>query len=294
MMAGGFYYKYYSYDGRFRQYYHDLQTGGLAGLSYPFSIFSRADLLFVGSYIERVPITGDDTATRYSNELLSVLGYSYDNILWGITGPLKGTRARARLHFSPPVSAVEESYVSVDIDMRHYAHFFKRFVWANRVTAGASFPLKGENAARRFLLGGNQNWFNYDVNIDNYDENLYYSYYSEITAPLRGWKYFDITGDRMLLMNSEWRFPFIREISTVWPLPMQIRYINGAFFVDGGYAWTEEEQRGSFPIPPRLAGGYGFGMRANLGIFVLRYDRGWPMGRGRGGPINYFSLGAEF
>jgi outer membrane protein assembly factor BamA len=295
MLGGAFYYKYYSYDGRFRQYYHDLRTGGALGLSYPFSMFSRVDAQLVGSYVERVPLTDIDAPTLQYNTLTAILGGSYDNILWGITGPLKGTRARARFHISPPVSATEESYISADIDVRHYAYFFKRFVWANRLTAGGSLPL-GENkyAARRFLLGGSENWFNYGVNIDNYNENLLYSNYSELVTPLRGWNYFDVTGDRMLLMNSEWRFPFIREVSTVWPLPMQMRYINGAFFIDGGYAWTREDQDGFLPIPPKLIGGYGFGMRANLGIFVLRYDRGWPIGRGKGGPINYFSLGAEF
>ena len=180
--------------------------------------------------------------------------------------------------------------------MRHYTHLLKRFVWANRLTAGGTVGLSGNSAARRFFLGGDANWFNYGVNREEYDNNLAYSYYSDIVAPLRGWNYFDITGDRMLLMNSEFRFPFIREISTVWPIPMQIRYINGAMFVDAGYAWTQDEEGGKLlPLPPKIVGGYGFGMRANLGIFVLRYDRGWPTDwKSTGRPINYFSLGAEF
>ena len=303
MMAAAFYYKNYSYDGSFQAVYHDLETGGALGLSYPFSMFSRAELQLAGSRVERVPVAYYSESYRaetYETNLLSAsLGFSYDNILWGITGPLKGVRAQARLNIAPPLDFVDESYVSADIDVRHYAHMLKRFVWANRLAAGGSIAIGGGKAARRFLLGGSENWFNYGVNAENYREILdyNYSYHSKIVTPLRGWNYFDLAGDRMLMLNSEFRFPFIREITTVWPLPMQIRYINGAFFIDNGMAWTREEQSGSLPLPPKMVSGFGFGMRANLGIFVLRYDRGWPAdwnGGGGGGPINYFSLGAEF
>ncbi|MCL2183008.1 MAG: hypothetical protein FWB85_06025 [Chitinispirillia bacterium] len=299
LTIGAFYYKYYSYDGRFKRYFHDTETGGILGLSYPFSIFSRAEAQLFGRYMERKPLTGaPNMGTIENNALLATAGYSFDNILWGITGPLNGIRASARLQLAPPLSFTDEAYVSGDVDIRHYTHLFKKFVWANRLTFGGTIGLDDNRAARRFFLGGNENWFNYDVNGKNYDDNLAYSYYSDIVSPLRGWNYFDITGDRMMLMNTEFRFPFIREISTVWPLPIQIRYINGAMFIDAGYAWTHDQQNEKYnplPVPPKLMGGYGFGMRANLGIFVLRYDRGWPTDwKYTGSPINYFSLGAEF
>ena len=289
MMAGGFYYKYYSYDGLFRRYFHDLETGGILGLSYPFSVFSRADLDLSGRRIRREPLINGDTAIEM-NALAASIGYTFDNILWGITGPLTGLRASVSAQIAPPTSFTTEAYISGDIDIRHYTHILKRYVWANRLVLGASAGL-GDSArsARRYFLGGNENWFNYGVNPEKYNQNIGYSYYSSLVSPLRGWNYFDLTGDRALLMNSEFRFPFIREISTVWPLAMKLRYINGALFIDAGSAWTG-------PVSPKLAGGYGFGMRADLGIFVLRYDRGWPTdfkGLSRG-PINYFSLGAEF
>jgi len=299
MMIGGFYYKYYSYDGLFsRRYFHDLETGGILGLSCPFSVFSRADFELSGRHIRREPLTGDTAIEK--NALSASLGYTFDNILWGITGPLAGIRASASVQLAPPLAFTDEAYLSGDIDIRHYTHILRRYVWANRLLIGASAGLgDSSRSARRYFLGGNENWFNYDVNTDNYgkSQTLGYSYYSSIVSPLRGWNYFDLTGDRALLMNSEFRFPFIREISTVWPIPMMIRYINGALFIDAGYAWTgaEEDKRLS-PLPPKIAAGYGFGMRANLGIFVLRYDRGWPTDfRGLSRPpINYFSLGAEF
>ena len=295
MGVGGYYSKDYTYDGLLRYFYHDTEMGGFLSLSYPFSLFSRADLQVFARHITRVPLRqGDETIS--SNVLLPSLNTSYDNILWGITGPLTGLRAKARILLSPPLSFIDESFLSGDLDVRYYSHIAKRFVWANRFTAGASVSLGKEKAARRFFLGGNDNWFNYNVNQTNYESNLHISYFSEILSPMRGWNYFDLTGDRAALFNSEFRFPFIREISTVWPLPLQIRYISGALFADAGNAWDRQQQQGSLPIPSEIYGGVGFGMRANLGIFVLRYDRGWPTDWKRiiGAPINYFSLGAEF
>lgn len=300
--AGGYYNKDYTYDGLFRYLYHDSEMGGFLGLSYPFSLFARADFEVYGRHIKRVPVNDEENEseqpgkTLYSSVLLPSLSFTFDNILWGITGPLNGFRGEAEVMTSPPLSFVDEPFLAGDIDLRHYTHISKKFVWANRITAGASVPLEKGNSARRYLLGGSENWFNYNVNRTNYENTLPFSFYSKVVSPLRGWDYLDLTGDRTVLVNSEFRFPFIREISTVWPLAMQIRYINGALFVDAGNAWSRSDQESWVPLPPKLYGGIGFGMRANLGIFVLRYDRGWPTDWKKitGPPINYFSLGAEF
>jgi Tol biopolymer transport system component len=295
LLVGGFYYKYYSYDGHFHRYYHDLETGGFTGLSYPLSMFSRLDAQLFGRHMLRTPLTDVESGVLDNNALLTIFGYSFDNILWGITGPLNGIRGRARLHVAPPLPFTSEASLSGAIAVRHYPHIAKPLVWANRVTLGATAGLDGNRAARRFFLGGDNNWFNYYVNYENYDDNLPYSYYSDLVTPLRGYDYFTVTGDRMMLLNTELRFPFIREISTVLPIPMRIRYINGAVFLDAGYAWDREDQNNFLPIPPKLLAGYGFGMRANLGIFVLRYDRGWPTDFWRTGrATDYFSFGAEF
>ncbi len=293
--SGVYYSKDYTQDGFYNYFYHDTEFGGFLGLSYPFSIFSRVDLSIYGRHIERVPMEEEGKVTN-SNVLLSSLSYSYDNILWGITGPLNGFRGNVRLLMSPAIKIIDESFVSGDVDIRHYLHIGKKFVWANRFTAGASVSISDGKPARRFFLGGSENWFNYNVNQTNYESNLPFSFYSDIMAPLRGWNYFDLTGERAVLFNTEFRFPFIREVSTVWPLPIQIRYVNGAVFADAGNAWDRNDQRNVFPVPDKLYGGIGFGMRANLGIFVLRYDRGWPTDWETivGPPINYFSLGAEF
>lgn len=291
--AGGFYSKDYTFASIFGdRFYHDLQYGGFGIAQYPFTMFSRLELQLFGRHIEQKPVTFSGK-TLTANMFLSSLAYVFDNILWGITGPLNGMRARAGLQMSPPLASITESYFAFDADLRKYLHLFRRFVWANRLYVGASFPLGQDYSARRYLLGGNDQWIIYRVNIDEYEKNMPFTYYSDFVTPFRGWNYADMSGTRVAVLNTEFRFPFIREISLVWPLPVQIRYINAAVFADIGNAWEAGEKYKNLPLPGKIHGGFGFGMRANLGMFVFRFDRGWPTDKKKP-PVNYFSLGAEF
>lgn len=294
--GGIFYNKDYSFASTFGyKLYHDMEYGGFLLAQYPFSMFSRVDFQILSRFIERKPLTFDGP-TLHKNILIPSINYVFDNTLWGITGPLNGVRAQAELQYSPATSFTSDPYISFDADVRGYLHLFKRFVWANRVFAGISVPVGSTEAARRYLLGGNENWFLYQINVEQYEKNVANTYYSQFVTPFRGWNYLDITGTHVAVFNSEFRFPFIREITVVWPLPMQIRYINGALFTDIGNAWDAGEHSGNLPLPSKIYGGFGFGLRANLGIFLLRFDRGWPTDwrTYTGRPTNYFSLGAEF
>jgi len=294
--VAGFYRKYYTYASIFGdRLYHEMQYGGMGVAQYPFSMFSRLDLQVLARLVEQTPYSFDGE-TLTSKIFQTSLSYVYDNTLWGITGPLNGMRAITSIQVSPPLSVVTEPYISFDADVRHYLHILKRFVWANRLYAGCSLPLKGGSSARRYLLGGNDQWLIYRINTEEYEKNLSKYFYSDIITPLRGWNYFDLSGSRVAVLNSEFRFPFIREITLVWPLPMQIQYISGALFADLGNAWEAGERFGRLPLPEKIYGGFGFGLRGDLGIFILRFDRGWPTDWNTfvGAPTNYFSLGAEF
>jgi outer membrane protein assembly factor BamA len=294
--VGGYYSKDYSNANIFGDhFYHDTEIGGFFFARYPFSLLSRVDFEIYARNIKRVPIdfTGPTTDAV---SLLPSLSYTFDNILWGLTGPLNGIRAKSSILFSPQLDFIDDHFISFDIDVRTYHHLFKRFVWANRVVAGASLSLDDRGSSRRYFLGGNDNWISYDVNREQYEKNLANTLYSEFVTPFRGFNYIDISGSRVAVYNTEFRFPFIKEISIVWPLQMQVRYLNGAIFADIGNAWDAGVINHGLPLPDKIYGGFGFGLRADLGIFILRFDRGWPTDwtRNIGRPINYFSLGSEF
>lgn len=308
--GGAYYFKDYTgYNDSL--YYYDAELGGFFLATYPFSMFSRLDFQLMARTINRTP-RGDSAAVAHSsgnhtvNIILPSFSYSFDNILWGMTGPLNGMRADATAELLPPFSFIKEPFVSCEMDFRNYLHLWKRFVWANRIFIGASQSLSASESPRRYLLGGSENWlFTYsDINYRQYERNVRYAFYSAMVVPFRGWRYFDLCGSRVAVLNTEFRFPFIREFSTVFPLPLVIRYVNGAVFADIGNAWDRSDQVNGLPLPRKVYAGAGFGCRIDLGMFILRYDRGWPLDVGElfaghghpspGAPINYFSLGAEF
>jgi Tol biopolymer transport system component len=302
--GGAYYYKDYVGYGYSDIFFYDAELGGFLKATYPFSLFSRLDLEFIVRTIDRTSRSFNRADSingqkKTINTVLPSVSYSYDNILWGMTGPLNGMRARATMQALAPLSFIDDPFISCEIDVRRYLHLFKRFVWANRLFLGASQPLSHTASPRRYLLGGSENWIftSSDINYEQYENNVRYAFYSAMVVPFRGWRYFDISGTRVAVLNSEFRFPFIREFSAVFPLPFAIRYINGAVFADLGNAWDRHDQQSGLPLPGKLYGGLGFGTRINLGIFLLRYDRGWPVdvgARAYGRPINYFSLGTEF
>lgn len=302
---GGFYDRYYMFASLdYYNLYHDTNIGGMLLLRYPFSLFSRVDLNLFYQHMKREPYKfengklkpNDSLETLDLNITMPSVSYTFDNILWGITGPINGFRAKASALWAPPFKAEDASFVSLDFDIRNYWHIRRKFVWANRLTFGFSEPINRDESDRRYFLGGNENWIFYDINRRMYEKSLYHTIYSSVVVPFRGWSYYDITGTRYAVFNTEFRFPFIRTIDLVWPLPIRIRYINGAFFIDMGNAWDPQDQYDILPLPQKLYGGFGFGFRANLGIFILRYDVGWGTDWRRHiyDPKSYFSLGAEF
>lgn len=294
--GGAFYTKDFALASIFgNKIYHEMQYGGFGTAQYPLSMFSRVELQTYASHLEQDVLYTEDP-TLVSNSAQTSVSYVFDNILWGITGPLNGIRAQASMQLSPPLSFITQPYIAFESDIRHYTHLFKRFVWANRLYLGSSFSLNHKGSARRYLLGGNENWFLYQLNVEEYEQNIQYSLYSNFVTPFRGWNYVDLWGTKTAVLNTEFRFPFIRDITVVWPLPMQVQYISGAVFADIGNAWDKQGTSFSLSLPDKVYGGYGFGMRANLGIFILRFDRGWPTDWQQhiGTPINYFSMGAEF
>lgn len=304
---GGFFDRNYTWA---RALYHDTRLGALGQVTYPFSQWLRADLGVYYSNVTRVPVDvspdESDTIdpqplprTRRFDILTPSLSLVFDNITWGITGPLNGTRADATLMVSPPLSTVDQQFASLEVDIRKYIHIRKRFVWANRLTFGGSVPLGSGDTPRHYYLGGDENWLMFTsggIDLNNYIDYLDHDSYSEVVVPFRGWKYFDKQGTRFAVLNTEFRFPFIREVAVAWPAPFTIRYINGAVFADAGNAWSPQNQIRGIPLPHDIYGGVGFGLRANLGIFVARFDRAWRTDWHTylAHPMSYFCLGAEF
>jgi Tol biopolymer transport system component len=279
--------------------FSDRFYGAQAYASLPFSMFSRLQLGVSQFFIDRsYRDYNDPRPDRSTRVTMATLSHVKDNILWGVTGPLNGQRSRIDLTgamnlFSPD----SMSFYSMEVDYRKYWHIRGLFSFAFRVSGGGS----GGKTPKRYFLGGISNKIGSSkVPADVYDvDNLYFS---DVVTPMRGYDYYAMSGTRYALLNLEFRYPFVEYLKMNFPLPLTIGYITGNIFYDMGAAWDNDRQfKGGISTdgPARLndiKSAFGFGIRANLGIFVLRYDLAWATNFAyvADHPKHYFSIGADF
>jgi outer membrane protein assembly factor BamA len=208
-----------------------------------------------------------------------------------MVGPVNGQRFQAGVTAVPPLLQDRFSYVLVDADLRKYWEFYKKYTLAVRLSAGFSEALGGLENPHNFYVGGEDFTFNAYAKQDNIPRSQEEFYFADFDFPLRGFDYYEFKGTRKFVANVEFRYPFIREFTVVWPIPLSLRYVMGNVFADYGGAWSRGNAFDEMGL------GLGWGMRMNLGIFVLKYTRSWAIdgvGTHKNPQRDYWSLGAEF
>lgn len=155
---------------------------------------------------------------------------------------------------------VYSQYLRVDGDYRYYftANEINKVVF--RIAAGIGVPLKNFSSLpfeRSFFSGGANGiraWQARTLGPGSYADDGTYR--------------FDQFGDGQLEGNVEYRFKLIK-------------WLNGAFFVDGGNVWLREKNASKpgaeFEFDrfyKEIAVGSGLGLRADFNFFVLRLDMG--------------------
>ncbi len=277
----------------------DRQWGFGTTASYPFSVFTRLEFEARTLFSSRThqnnnggKLTTDDAYNAITiNALFPSVRFVHDNSLWGIVGPVNGERLYANLTLVPPVFQDRFSFVVADADLRKYWEYFKKYTLAVRVSAGASEALGDYTNPHQFWVGGEDFTFNAHANSANLPKKLEEFYFSQFDFPLRGFDYYEFKGTRKFVSNIEFRYPFIREFSVVWPIPLSLRYVMGNVFADYGGAWSNGDPFDEMGLA------LGWGMRMNLGIFVLKYTKAWAIdnvGTHKNPQRDYWSLGAEF
>lgn len=271
----------------------DRMYGAVAGLTYPFSKFTRMELQVLPITVDRKYYDWpfDDYQRR---SLMADLSYVNDTVIWGITGPINGSRYMIVYEQSFPWLSNSLEYQALQLDYRRYLRFNQRYNFVFRVSGGVS---EGKDP-KIYYMGGTANWIG--PRLRNQDDiyGIEGLYFGTMVTPLRGYDYFEFSGDRFALFNVEFRYPFIDYLKMRFPLAMTLGYINGVLFYDMGAVWYGDEGfRGV--RDDRLwdwKASFGFGSRANLGMFVLKFDAAWrtDWATVSGKPRYYFSLGAEF
>ncbi len=279
-----------------RAIYGDRTAGAVALVSYPFSRFLRLDLetSFVGIY-RKIFLTGP-AERSYRQVALPKASLIGDNTLPGYTGYINGRRYKISLSHSPPWLDHSLRFTTIEADHRSYLRVGREENVVIRVAGGASFGQQPQ----RFFLGGNGFWWGpRQASGDLYEiENMYFATFQ---APLRGFDFYEFSGDRFFLTNLEFRFPMVKILALGWPLQVIIRNIQGVIFCDMGMAWDGADFKpfdtsGKGIAFGNLRSGVGLGARVNLGMFILRMDVAWKNTlRTIGGtPRWHIALGPEF
>jgi len=292
----------YFYIDELSRLFRDGIFALLGGASLPLTTFTRTEagatyLAVDRFYYDDYPPGSGIFDDRFSKILYFDWSWINDTVIWGLTGPVNGSRYRLTYEWAPKISKNSIAFQSVWLDYRKYWHFKKRYGFALRFSGGASF---GANP-KVFYLGGVGNWIAPNYTFKNI-YNMESLYFSRLITPLRGYDYFDVQGTKYGLMNFEFRYPFIEYFAMKFPLPMVLSQVSGNIFYDLGAAWNDTKkfkgttsEFGGWRLKD-LKSGFGFGARANLGFIVLKYDTAWrtDFHSVSAKPIYYFSLGAEF
>jgi Tol biopolymer transport system component len=253
----------------------DTYRGFNALIAYPFDRFTRIELSGGLTWVERdllletftpTGVEREDTGIETFNFAQVGAAWVYDNTLYGILGPMSGTRSR----FSVETALNDFNFTILSLDYRKYFKMSSRTVLAWRLLGAASL---GEDR-QIFSIGGP------------------YSF--------RGSDYDALIGTRFFISNLEYRFPLLPF------LPPGFDMLSMATFADVAAAWginapgfSSEEFRpfssgGGFRLQD-LKAALGLGLRVNIGYFLLQYDYAWPTdGQQFGKPVGRFSIGTFF
>lgn len=232
------------------------------------------------------------------NYLVPSLSFVHDNILWGYTAPIEGTRYRVDTYGNPGIGKKTLSFWTLMGDYRTYFRFFTDYSFAVRFSAGYS---SGANA-QRFFLGGTENWINRSFATAEipFESTSDFAFLT-VVMPLRGFNYSERIGTKFALANYELRFPLIRYIIPAG-IPVFFRNILGVIFLDAGTTWTDNNKLQLFNRNQNnevktkdLLIGTGVGSRVYLFGFILKFDLAWSYHIERWSkPKFYFSLGLDF
>ena len=270
--------------------FSERNFGGLITTSYPFDRFRRVEFNYTQMFVERQFFDQDLTGAVVQNgsQFQSVTSPSVsmvtDNTLFGYYGPVNGQRYN--FTYTPAFNWFPNglAYQTVTFDGRHYWDLTHGYTFAGRLMAGRSW---GPNS-QTFRVGG--------------------------YSTLRGFRDFDLYGSRVVMMNTEFRFPFIQQLGLVGPVPIGIFNLRGAVFMDVGAVWSEGDHlvftqktggKRHLVLPTRIPEtgitrpgvgvGFGAGIRTALYFMILRLDAAWNTDLAEvSRPRWHVSIGPEF
>jgi len=253
--------------------------------SYPLNRFRRFDIGLTANMVEHASFfdaSGDynyeEGAVTRIPTILPRLGYVWDNAEWGYLHPVRGWRANIAVNASPGYWENGLEFQTATFDVRRYFRVFGGTSVAFRVSGGQSFGRDAQN----FLVGGLP-WVFSSEGQNRYKNNRIFDYnkprefleaiyFSEYLTPLRGTQLMEMYGNRAVLVNLEYRFPFL---IYYFPALRMLGQIGAVVFVDAGIVWRDEPLGDETRRVHDSALTYGWGPRFVLFGFPIQVDYAW-------------------
>lgn len=265
--------------------------------SYPIDRFHRFDFGLSILSVSAENLDNLAVATDKNTYILPSVSYIQDNVLWGYTSPIEGTRYKFTAFGNPGFFKSTQSFYSVVFDYRNYFRFWFDNGFVFRLSGGFS----GGVNAQRFFIGGTENWINRTfasggIPISNANDFAFLT----PALPLRGYDYAQKIGTKYGLLNLELRIPVIRYLLT-GGLPLFFQNILGVAFIDAGSAWNNTSQlklisknEAGTTVTKDLLLGTGVGFRLYM-LFLWRLDIAWKYDLDKfSTPRYYLSIGLDF
>ncbi len=169
------------------------------------------------------------------NALLPQIKYTFDNVKYAYRAPVKGNYWEVQAQYFHSLKE-KMSFYTLQFTARKYLRLVRGVVVAAQGKGGIS---QGDGA-QTFLLGGVQEWLNYQF---QYKENLPFNNSAssfmmmEYVTPVRGFAYNSRNGNKYLLLNNELRFYTSELFGSSFPYKGVNKFIFTLFY-DVGTAWT--------------------------------------------------------
>ena len=210
------------------------------------------------------------------------------------------------------LNKVSDLYV-LGADFRHYQPIHRNLIWASRFATSSSFG----RSRLLYYLGSVDNWITFFRSKPVYDNTVRVDHqenyaYQALATNMRGFIQNIRNGNNFALMNNEIRWPFIQYFSK-YPMSNFWSSLQMVGFFDVGTAWSgwspfnktsaydiEEIEQGPVKVTIEtgrdpIVYGYGFGLRAQLLGYFLRFDWAWGIENRVILPrVFYFSMSLDF
>lgn len=249
-----------------KTHYGELQS------TYPFSKKSAVKLALALRYDKQVFLATDTTSLRFpdTSQLWSSakLEYQLNKTTEPVQYITKGYRAKVFFEYQYQLRHVNNGFIHIGFDVRHYQALYKNIILANKLCGAIS---AGETNGMMYVLGGTSNWLvpRTDTSVhflpkDNYSFIAY-------ANNLRGYAQNIRTGNTYLLFNTEIRIPLLNTFYNKYTSLNALNNLQFVPFIDVGNAWTPSISRNA----PQWPAGYGFGFRTTLLSYFVRADLAW-------------------